>query len=177
MGRQEAGLATVLAFVLGEAGGSAQEQGAAVVTAEHAGVAADVEGDLVQQFATLREAHSPVADRVGDPRRPIGVEAHPIGRERGYTERFSHVVGGRGRAERSPVATVAEGAVSVDAEGAQPIAERLMTRVDPSGVIAAPLGNNSGSLTTATAPSGSTLTRGAGRNAAPPIRSKPKLPT
>ena len=54
--------------------------------------------------------------------------------------------------------------------------DSLMTSVEPSGVIAAPFGKNSGSLATDTVPSGSMRASGAATNGSPAIRSKPKLP-
>ena len=53
----------------------------------------------------------------------------------------------------------------------------LTISVEPSGVMAEPLGKCSGSLATETVPSGSTLASGAACSAAPDIRSNPKLPT
>ena len=54
--------------------------------------------------------------------------------------------------------------------------DSLITSVVPSGVIAEPFGNISGSLATETVPSGSIRTSGVGLIGSPAIRSKPKFP-
>ncbi len=121
----DAGFLGGLAGVLVEVGGDAQEQRAAVVAAEHAGVAALAGGDLVEDLATLGEADHPVAGRVGDPHRTVRIEAHPVGGELDGAEGLHRVGGRRHRTEGGPVAARPERPVGGDVERAHAVADRL----------------------------------------------------
>src|SRR5206468_2883391 len=78
-GGQQGGLAGVLAGFLLEIGGGADEQGAAVGSAEHAGEHAGAGLDLVDDLAALAHPDGTAAEAVGYPHRPVGVQAAAVG--------------------------------------------------------------------------------------------------
>jgi hypothetical protein len=81
-GGEAARLARRHPVVLEEVRRRAQQQGAAVVATELAGVDAEAlgAGDLIDDLATRRHAHAPVAEGVGRPDVALGVEGAAVGR-------------------------------------------------------------------------------------------------
>jgi hypothetical protein len=88
-----------------------QEQGSPIRTAEHAGEAAAIEVDDLQDLAARAHAHAATAPDVAVPHGTLGIQADAVG-----------VVGDLG-----PGPAVGQATVGGDAEGGEPLASQLLS--------------------------------------------------
>lgn len=76
---EEPGLASCATGVFVEIRSGAGEQRAAVVAAEHAGVHAGPDRDLVDDLTGLAHPDQPAAEGIGHPQGTLGIEAAAVG--------------------------------------------------------------------------------------------------
>jgi len=81
---------------------------------------------LVGYLAALLDPEQPPAGRVGDPQRPLSVEAPAVGRDLDLAEDGVHRALGRQRPELRPHPTVRQPPVLGQVERGAPVAERLV---------------------------------------------------
>src|SRR5437764_9802377 len=128
MGRVDAGghqacLASVLARFLLEVGRGADEQGAAIGSAEHAGEYAGAGLDFRGDLAAVPHPDDPAGEAVGYPQCPVRVQAATVGGDDDLGEQFPELAVTRWFPELRPGAAVSQGAVFGDVECGDAVTE------------------------------------------------------
>jgi hypothetical protein len=88
---------------------------------------------LAGDLAALPDPQQPAAGGVGDPQRPLGVEAAAVGSDLHLGEDLADRPIGRQRPELRPDAAVGQPAVRRQVEGGAAVAERLVHDEHPVG--------------------------------------------
>src|SRR5256714_4435458 len=125
-GGHQACLASVFASLFLEVGCGADEQGAAVGTAEHAGEYAGAGRDFFGYLAAVAHPDDPAAEAVGYPHRPVRVQAAAVGGDDDLGEHLRELAVARLFPELRPGAAVGQGAVRGDVERGDAVTEGLV---------------------------------------------------